>query len=136
MTIAEAMGALAVAGGALWLGEDGRTNVDTPEEAAEPAAVLRAIRETVTAALCDVSAFAAARCCRSPRVWCEADLLHDAYRARGGRLDRGTFLAALCPDGGGRVGTAGLVACVGLVADWQREDGGALRHLGRGGRHG
>jgi hypothetical protein len=116
----------------------GRLVVDRPDPATpaadEALASLRAQREAVLQALTDVWTFTGRWCCRSPRVWVEADRLHDAYVAAGGRLDRGTFLAALLADGRAWLGPAGLVVAVGLRADWPLEDGGTLRRRERGGR--
>lgn len=84
----------------------------------------------------DVPAFLAARCCRSPRVWCEADRMHGAYRYWGGRLDQALFGAAVLTAAPAVLGPAGLVVGVGLVEDWPTEDGGTLRRERRGGAPG
>ena len=126
-------------GGCLWLG-DGRPRVDpsVPEDPSAAAAleVLRARRDQVRSLLADAEGFAAARCCRSPKVWCEADRLHDAYRAHGGRLDRATLLVALQADRRCCFGPAGLVVGIGLLGlgDWPPLDGGNLRARGGGQR--
>lgn len=82
----------------------------------------------------DALAFIAATCCRSPRVWCEADRLHARYRASGGRLTRGAFVASLVADGTVVLSAAGLLVGIGLVDEWPPTDGGSLER--RGGRLG
>lgn len=74
----------------------------------------------------DVARFLAARCCRSPKVWCEADRLHASYLAAGGRLSQASFLAAVLAEGLASLGPAGLVAGVGMLGDWPPLDGGTL----------
>ncbi len=135
MTTTEAMARYHHFGGYLWL-EDGRPKVD-PSAPADPTAaaaleVLRAHRDRVQAMLADAEAFTATRCSRSAKVWTEADRLHDAYRAWGGRMDRATLLVALQADRRCYVGPAGLLVGIGLLVDWPPLDGGTLRR--RGGR--
>lgn len=132
MTVLEAMVALQAAGGALWL-EDGRPKVDVAEAAPEVVAELRAHREEVGTLLADVERYTTARCCRSARVWVEADRLHMDYRERGGRLDRAAFLGAVLADGRAVLAPGGLLAGLGLPQDWGPEDGGTLRRGRRGG---
>jgi len=140
-TVAEVLARLRAAGCTV-APAGGRLVVDRPDpatpEAAEALAVLRQHRDEVQAALADVGAHLAGRCCLGLRVWCEADRLHADY-ARGGRarLDRAAYLAAVLADGRAVLTPGGIVAGIGLQADWPTEDGGTLHRQQRGGgRHG
>ena len=138
MTIAEALAVFRAAGGTVWVEGDRTLVAPTDPDAPDAQAALAALRERrgeVRAVLADVATHLDRRCVRSPRVWTEADRLHDDYRAQGGRLDRATYLAALLADGRAWLGPAGLVCGVGLVQDWGPEDGGTRAARERGGHH-
>ncbi len=137
MTATEALAAYHRHGGAVMLA-DGRA-LANPGRPTDPTAAvaldaMRAHRDQVQAMLADAEAFAVARCCRSPKVWTEADRLHDAYRAWGGRMDRATLMVAMLADRRAWLGPAGLLVGVGLLTDWPPVDGGTLRRRG-GTRH-
>jgi len=127
VTAGQALARYRAEGGYVWV-EGGRLRHRAPDPLTEDAAAaveaIRAHREEVRAALADVEAHANRRCCRSVRVWQEADALHADYRVHGGHLDRATYLAALTADGSCWLGPAGLVVGIGLVADWPALDGG------------
>ena len=137
MTVTEALATLRGAGCYVYL-DGGRVAVDKPAppppevEAAVDA--LRPHREQVRNALADASAFVERRCCRGLRVWVEADRLHTAFVADGGRLDRAVFVATVTADGRTHLTPGGLLANVGLREDWGPEDGGT-RERRRGGVH-
>lgn len=78
-----------------------------------------------------VDAFLARRCCRGPRVWCEADRLYRAYRASGGSMGAADFADALKRVDGIIEVPGGLWSGVGLVEDWAAEDGGHLQRRQR-----
>ncbi len=127
LTVGETLARLRAAGCTVApLGD--RLAVDRPDpatpEAVRAVADLRADLDTVRAVLADVWRYLGARCCRGPRVWCEADRAHEDYRAHGGRLDRATFTAAVEADGRAVLTPGGILAGVGLLRKWGQEDGG------------
>ncbi len=105
-----------------------------PDPEPSPAAALRSLAQP--AALADVAAYVAKRCCRSPRAWVELDRLHGDYVACGGRLDRAVFLSALLADKRCGELPGGIIACLGLAGDWGAEDNGRRQLRQRGERNG